>query len=155
MSEATHTLEWQQLQDMPVAKWEPASILIDGQLYVLGGYENYIMSSKCLHVFDPKTQTWQRLQDLPSAISHVNLVPGESGFWFAGGMKDKVHPGKDHIIAEVWHYNIELDRYTAAPLLPGPRAGGGLARIGDNLHYKFRERDAKQRFAEQCTLCLA
>ena len=23
---------------------------------------------------------------------------------------------RDHIIAEVWHYNIELDRYTAAPL---------------------------------------
>ena len=37
VSEATHTLDWQQLQDMPVAKWEPASILIDGQLYVLGG----------------------------------------------------------------------------------------------------------------------
>ena len=54
MSEATYTLDWQQLADMPVAKWEPASILIDGQLYVLGGYENYIMSSKRLHVFDPR-----------------------------------------------------------------------------------------------------
>ena len=135
MSEATYTLDWQQLADMPVAKWEPASLLIDGQLYVLGGYENYIMSSKRLHVFDPETEIWTQLQDLPSALSHVNLVPDESGFWFAGGMKDKIHPGKDHIIAEVWHYNIELDRYTAAPLLPGPRAGGGLARLGDNLHY--------------------
>lgn len=135
MSEATYTLDWQQLADMPVAKWEPASLLIGGKLYVLGGYENYIMSSKRLHVFDPETEIWTQLQDLPSALSHVNLVPGESGFWFAGGMKDKVHPGKDHIIAEVWHYNIELNRYTAAPLLPGPRAGGGLARLGDDLHY--------------------
>ena len=67
------------------------------------------MSSKRLHVFDPETEIWTQLQDLPSALSHINLVPGESGFWFAGGMKDKVHPGKDHIIAEVWHYNIELN----------------------------------------------
>ena len=135
MKEVTQQFDWQQLPDMPVAKWEPASLLIDGLLYVLGGYENYIMSSKRLDVFDPANRTWTKLQDLPSALSHVNLVADESGFWFAGGMKDKVHPGKDHIISEVWHYNIELDRYTAAPLLPGPRAGGGLARLGDNLHY--------------------
>jgi N-acetylneuraminic acid mutarotase len=135
MNEARPKFDWQQLQDMPVAKWEPASLLVDGKLYVLGGYENYIMSSKRLHVFDPETGNWTKLQDMPSALSHVNLVPGESGFWFAGGMKDKVHPGKDHIISEVWHYNLELDRYTAAPLLPGHRAGGGLARVADNLHY--------------------
>ncbi|GIS19026.1 MAG: hypothetical protein CM15mP120_09420 [Pseudomonadota bacterium] len=53
---------------------------------------------------------------------HVDLVEGDTGFWFAGGMKDK--PGrkpKDHIIAEVWHFDPELDRFSAAPLLPGPR----------------------------------
>jgi hypothetical protein len=53
VSEVTNTLDWRQLQDMPVAKWEPASILIDDLLYVLGANENYIMSRKCLHVFDP------------------------------------------------------------------------------------------------------
>jgi N-acetylneuraminic acid mutarotase len=135
MNAQAHEFNWQQLQDMPAGKWEPASLLIDGKLYVVGGYADHIMSSKRVDVFDPVAGTWTRLQDLPSALSHVNLVPGESGFWFAGGMKDKIHPAKDHIISEVWHYNIELDRYSAAPLLPGHRAGGGLARIGDNLHY--------------------
>ena len=38
MHDATHTFNWQQLPDMPAAKWEPASLLIDGCLYVLGGY---------------------------------------------------------------------------------------------------------------------
>lgn len=120
---------------MPVAKWEPASLLLNDRLYVLGGYEDYIVSSKRVDVFNPAAGTWERLQDLPSALSHVNLVSGKSGYWFAGGMKDKVHPGKDHIIAEVWYFDLDLDRYTAAPLLPGRRAGGGLARVGDKLHY--------------------
>ena len=136
MSEATYTLDWQQLADMPVTKWEPASLLIDGQLYVLGGYENYIMSSKRLQMF-----LILKLRSGPNWVTYP--VPYRTSIWFlmsqdfgsAGGMKDKIHPGKDHIIVEVWHYNIELDRYTAAPLLPGPRAGGGLARLGDNLHY--------------------
>ena len=50
-------------------------------------------------------------------------------------MKDKpTRKIKDHIIAEVYS-NLELDRYTAGPLLPGCRAGSGLARLGDKLHY--------------------
>jgi N-acetylneuraminic acid mutarotase len=135
MTEAAFEVDWDRLPDMPVAKWEPASLVLDDKLYVLGGYEDGIMSSRILHVFDPAQGTWTRLQDMPSAISHVNLVPGNSGFWFAGGMKDKIHPAKDHIIAEVWHFDPEFDRYTAAPLLPGRRAGGGLARVADRMHY--------------------
>ena len=126
---------WERLPDMPAGKWEPASLVLDNKLYVLGGYENFITSSKRVDVFDPAEGTWTQLQDLPSAVSHVNLVPGNGGYWFAGGMKDKVHPGLDHIISEVWHYDLQLDRYAAAPLLPGPRGGGGLARLGAHLHY--------------------
>ena len=118
MGEPIHEATWQQLEDMPVAKWEPASLVVDNKVYVLGGYGNFICSSKRLDVFDPAEGTWTQLQDLPSAISHVNLVPDGRGFWFAGGMKDKVHPGKDHIVSEVWHFDLALDRYTAAPLLP-------------------------------------
>lgn len=131
---------WQRLADMPVAKWEPASLVVGGKLYVLGGYESGIVSSKRAHSFDPVTGAWEKMQDLPSAISHVNLVPDDTGFWFAGGMKDR--PGqvkdpqmKDHIIAEVWQFRLDQDRYVAGPLLPGRRAGGGLARIGEKLHY--------------------
>ena len=130
-----HEANWTRLPDMPVAKWEPSSILLEGKIYLLGGYEDNIMSNRKMYVFDPSDTSWTRLQDTPGAISHVNLVPGGRGFWFAGGMKDKVHPAKDHIVAEVWHYDIDLDRYSAAPLLPEKRGGGGLARLGNQLHY--------------------
>jgi hypothetical protein len=39
---------------------------------------------------DPASQPWTELQDLPSKISHVNLLSGDSGFWFASGMKGKL-----------------------------------------------------------------
>ena len=56
MKEVTQQFDWQQLPNMPVAKWEPASLLIDGLLYVLGGYENYIMSSIISHL--PSLPQW-------------------------------------------------------------------------------------------------
>ncbi|MDA0790578.1 MAG: hypothetical protein O2780_14105 [Proteobacteria bacterium] len=137
MSEAqtTELNGWSRLSDMPVGKWEPATIARDGRFYVFGGYEDNIASSKRTDIYDPADDSWTRMQDLPSAISHVNLVNDDGGIWFAGGMKDKRQPAKDFIIDEVWQYCLEQDRYIAAPLLPGRRAGGGLARIGNRLHY--------------------
>ncbi len=138
MNQPVHDVTWQQLADMPYGSWEPASVELEGKLYVLGGYLDTVKSSDRLQMFDPNNQSWTVLQNLPSKISHVNLVAGFSGFWFAGGMKDRPGDGQtvsDHIIAEVWHFDPKQDRYTAAPLLPSKRAGGGLARIGNNLHY--------------------
>ena len=111
-----HQVHWQQLPDMPVGKWEPASLVLNDKLHVLGGYEDNIVSSRRQHLFDPADGSWTELQECPSKISHVDLVEGDTGFWFAGGMKDKPsRKPKDHIIAEVWHFDPELDRFSAAP----------------------------------------
>ena len=34
MTEPVHEVSWEQLPDMPVAKWEPASLMLDDKLYV-------------------------------------------------------------------------------------------------------------------------
>ena len=111
---------WQKLPDMPVEKWEPGTVVLDGKLYLFGGYTDGVVSSKVSNVYDPRDGSWTRIQDLPSAITHMNMV---------------LDGRKGHTIAEVWSYDIDLDRYTAAPLLPEPRGGGGLALVGRQLHY--------------------
>ena len=125
-------LEWQKLPDMPDGKWEPSTAVIDGKFYILGGYAEGVKSSKRSDIFDPKEGSWTRIQDLPSAISHANAVLDGRSIWFAGGFKDG-YP--DHIIAEVWNYDLDLDRFSAAPLLPEKRGGGGLGLLGRRLHY--------------------
>ena len=129
---------WQELPNMPVEKWEAATIVVDGKIYILGGYGAGVRSSKICHIFDPADHSWTRIQDLPSAISHVNPILDGRKIWFAGGFKDGY---KDHVVAEVWNYDIDLDgpglkgRFTAGPLLPGKRGGGGLALVGRQLHF--------------------
>ncbi len=124
--------DWEQLPDMPIEKWEPGTVVLDGKLYLFGGYTEGVISSKIANVYDPADGSWTPLQQLPSAITHMNMVLDGRTVWFAGGFKDGY---KGHTIAEVWSYDIDLDRYTAAPLLPAPRGGGGLALVGRNLHY--------------------
>jgi N-acetylneuraminic acid mutarotase len=125
-------LAWKKLPDMPVGKWEAGTVMLDDKLYFFGGYTQGVRSSKRSDVFDPKDGSWARIQDLPSAISHMNMVLDGRTVWFAGGFKDGY---KGHTIAEVWSYDIDKDRYTAAPLLPETRGGGGLALVGRKLHY--------------------
>jgi N-acetylneuraminic acid mutarotase len=124
--------EWTKLPDMPVEKWEPGTVVLDGKLYLFGGYTSGVVSSKISNVYDPADGSWTRIQDLPSAITHMNMVLDGRTVWFAGGYKDGY---KGHTIAEVWSYDVDLDRYTAAPLLPATRGGGGLALIGRRLHF--------------------
>ncbi len=129
---AAQDLEWETLPDMPQGKWEAGTIVLDDKIYFLGGYTQGVKSSKISNVFDPKDNSWTPIQDLPSAIAHMNLVLDGRTIWFAGGFKDGY---KGHCIAEVWSYNVDENRYTAAPLLPQTRGGGGLALVGRKLHY--------------------
>jgi N-acetylneuraminic acid mutarotase len=124
--------EWQALPDMPVGKWEPGTVVLDEKLYIFGGYSFGVVSSKRSEIFDPKDGSWTLIQELPSAITHMNTVLDGRTVWFAGGFKDGY---KGHAIAEVWSYDVDQDRYTAAPLLPQARAGGGLAIVGRKMHY--------------------
>ena len=123
---------WRQLDDMPVGKWESGTVVYKDQLFLFGGYTPGVKSSKRCDVYDPATKSWRGMQDLPSAVTHMNMVLDGDVVWYAGGFKDGY---KGHTIAEVWQYDLKQDRYTAAPLLPETRGGGGLAIVNRKLHY--------------------
>ena len=48
------------------------------------------------------------MTDLPSAITHVNMVLDGRSVWFAGGFKDGY---KGYAIGEVWKYDIDKNTW--------------------------------------------
>lgn len=126
---------WQPLSTMPEARFGAASAVVDETLYLFGGFGSGgsgVKSSNHVWAFDPAKDQWRRLQDMPSSITHMNAVVDGRTVWIAGGFKDG-YPGT--AIDEVWKYDVDEDSFVAAPSLPGPRAGGGLALVGRSLHY--------------------
>ncbi|MHC4517956.1 MAG: Kelch repeat-containing protein, partial [Planctomycetota bacterium] len=123
---------WKRLPDMAVPRWEAGTVVFENKLYVFGGYRMPTKACKRVDVFDPKDNSWTKLADLPSAITHINVVLEGRSAWFAGGFKDGY---KGYAISEVWRYDIDKNTYTAGPSLPEPRASGGLAIVGRTLHY--------------------
>ena len=125
-------LEWKKAAPSPWARVESPTAVVAGKLYLFGGFTDTLGASDQLDVYDPATDAWTRLKDMPTRVTHLNPAADGQTIWFAGGFKGK-HPGP--VTAEVWKYDSTSDTWTAGPPLPEPRAGGGLEVVGRKLHY--------------------
>ena len=132
LAPAWPALEWKKAAPSPFARVESPAAVVDGKLYLFGGFTETLDASNQLDVYDPASDTWSRKKDMPTRLTHLNPAVDGNTIWFAGGFKGK-HPGP--VTAEVWKYDAASDAWTAGPPLPEPRAGGGLAVVGRSLHY--------------------
>jgi N-acetylneuraminic acid mutarotase len=126
------TLQWKDAAPSPFARVESPAAVVDGKLYLFGGFTDNLDASNHVDVYDPASDSWTRKKDMPTRLTHLNPAVDGNTIWFAGGFKGK-HPGP--VTAEVWKYDIPSDTWTAGPPLPERRAGGGLALVDRNLHY--------------------
>ena len=125
-------LRWTPLAPMEAPRFEAASAVHEGKLYVLGGFGPGVAATNRCDSYDPETDSWTRLADMPQALTHVNAVLDGHTIWTAGGFETN---GRGPAVANVWKYGIETDTFEAGPSLPDKRAGGGLALVGRELHY--------------------
>jgi N-acetylneuraminic acid mutarotase len=126
------TLEWKKATPSPFARVESPAAVVNGKLYLFGGFTKDLDASNHVDVYDPVSDSWTRKKNMPTGLTHLNPAIDGNTIWFAGGFKGK-HPGP--VTAEVWKYDIASDTWTAGPPLPERRAGGGLAVVDRKLHY--------------------
>ena len=126
------TLEWKDGAPSPFARVESPTAIVHGKMYLFGGFTDDLDASNRVDVYDPSDDSWSRKADMPTRVTHLNPARDGETIWLAGGFKGK-HPGK--VVDEVWKYDIVSDTWAAGPPLPEPRAGGGLAIVGRELHY--------------------
>ena len=124
---------WSSLEPAPLTRFESAVAVFDGRVYLFGGFRNAdIQASSEVWVYDPRDQSWTRKTDMPSLVTHMNLVVLNDTGWIAGGfLGDNPGPATE----QVWRYDRHQDRWSPGPPLPEPRGGGALAAMGGRLHY--------------------
>jgi len=128
-------IRWTNKASSPLYRAEALTATIDGKIYVFGGFakdadgEGPVARSD---VYDPATDTWGRIADMPRAYSHVGVAVDGHDVYFAGGYYG-TQPGTYAQVFgsnEVWRYNVDSNTYAAMPALPSALAGGGAAIIG-------------------------
>ncbi|WP_051935670.1 NPCBM/NEW2 domain-containing protein [Deinococcus sp. YIM 77859] len=129
-------LAWTERGRAPTTLYEGQGAAVNGRLYVFGGFDknlnNVPIATTAAHMYDPASDQWRRLRDLPEPLTHAGLAVDGQAIYLAGGFLGN-HPGPqtDH----VWKYDVASDTWSAMPPLPAARGGGALVRLGRELHF--------------------
>lgn len=110
---------------------------VDGRLYVFGGYTDtsYIPLTRRADVYDPRSDRWSELPDMPMAITHAGVATDGANIYLAGGVVGSGAGDKISATTAVWRYTIASQQWTSIPSLPEPRGAGDLALLGRTLHF--------------------
>ena len=104
---------------MPSPASTPASCVVDGILYVMGGHYPYHNRARTVWAYDPQTDSWTRKADMPTARRFpaaaavdgiIYVVGGTGGGW----------PGA--AVLPVAAYDPKTDTWTNKANMPTGRA---------------------------------
>ena len=124
-------LAWRNGTPSPFARVEAPSAVVDGKLYLFGGFTDTLDASNEVNVYDPASDAWTRKKDMPTRLTHLNAALDGKTIWFAGGFKGKHRAGRCGSL-EIRHSLGFMDRGTA---VAGAARGAALSSWGAALHY--------------------
>ena len=113
---------WTQRADMPGRASTPASCVVDGILYVMGGHYPYQTALKTVWAYDPQSNSWTRKADMPTerrfaaaaAVGGIVYVVGGSGVGWFGAPVLPVAAYDPKTDTWVTKANIPTGRFTPA-----------------------------------------
>jgi N-acetylneuraminic acid mutarotase len=148
-------IDWATRAAAPIKRAEALRAAVGGKLYVFAGFSGTEGPVARADVYDPATNTWSRIADMPRRLTHAGTVADGRDVYFVGGYIG-TGPGYQQQFgtAEVWKYNVDSDTYTRMADLPAARAGGGAAVIGRTLHYFSGNNSARQDVGDHYALNL-
>lgn len=129
---AADRIEWRQRADGPLARMEATGLAVGDRIYVFGGYSDWPRATTRADVYEPATDSWTRLADMPEAVTHVQPVSDGERIYFAGGFLG-AFPSPS--TGRLWVYDIADDRWSRGPDLPEPLGAGAAVLVDGRLYF--------------------
>ena len=106
---------WTRKADMPTPRWGLSTSVVNGKIYVIGGWDGVDKYLSTVEEYDPATDTWTRKADMPTARTwfSTNVVNGK--IYAIGGWSSL----RELTIVE--EYNPMTDSWTQKADMPTPR----------------------------------
>lgn len=134
-TQATLMFSWKSLAAIPQARYESQGKIVDGKLYVIGGFTTNapnIQTTASVYAYNISANTWQRKADMPEQITHAPTVVYNGVIYLLGGYVGN-NPGGS--TTHVWMYDTQTNTWSRGPDLPASRGGGTAALLGTTIHF--------------------
>jgi N-acetylneuraminic acid mutarotase len=129
-------ITWTTMRPAPVSKTEAMRAVVNGRLYVLGGFTaSPFAPSNTVQVYDPASNTWGTAPNLPRKLTHTAVAVDGTSIYLAGGYFGETASSQTFATRDVWRFDTAQSRYVALPALPQARGSGGLVVVGRSLHF--------------------
>ena len=109
----------------PIATSEMPAALLDGLIYVAGGFGDLTG----FNAYDPRADTWTGLAPLPEGRHHGMLAAYQRRLYFFGGATE----GGFDARMEAWRYAPAADVWERIADLPEPRLGGAAVALDNQI----------------------
>jgi hypothetical protein len=117
---------------LDVPRTEAGGVAVGGSLYILGGINSFAQTLTDFHAYDPNTDKWTRLPDVPYPVNHPGVVTDGERIYVAGGFGPLGIRMRGFMFAKWDPYNylyvFEIESGTWKKLhdMPDARGAGGV-----------------------------
>lgn len=122
---------WSRKTDMPVARWGSGVSMVDGIIYVLGGF-TFSESVAYVHAYNPETDMWMEKSPLPSPLSMMYACAVNDKIYVFGGSTGsgggRVY---DYTVKE---YDPAAETWVEKSAMPNERNVYGICEIGGMIY---------------------
>ena len=120
---------WTALAAAPVKRTEVAAGVVNGKIWVLGGYDAASVPQSDVNIYDPGANSWSPGPKMPEALHHPAATSDGTRLWVAGG-----YVAATQLTATAAVRFVDASgTWKNGPPLPAPRAAGALAWDGRRL----------------------
>jgi N-acetylneuraminic acid mutarotase len=148
-SEDFSEISWGNAKSQPTPTHEINGEVVNNKLYIFGGHDyikrpNVWSQTKRSYVYDPVTNVWSAIADLPHLPSGTNfggvtnegLTNDGTFIYFAGGYICNANgTGQVFGTKQVWKYSTLTNSYEKLPDLPRALGVGQLKYLNGKLHF--------------------
>ena len=126
--------KWQRVSEMPTPRAYPMSTVVDGRIYVLGGYSGNFNTLRVVEVYDPKNDTWEQKQDMPSTRLWCGVEAVDESIYVIGGGVLNREPGAPGRLDLVEVYDPKNDTWDKLAKMSTKREGLGAAVVSNRIY---------------------
>jgi len=120
---------WTKKADMPTARCELCSVVVNGKIYAIGGLSQDWMAIKTVEEYDPTKDTWTKKADMPTARFWFSTSVVDGKIYAIGGGSEAVTG-----LSTVEVYDPSTDTWAKCSDMPTGRRGLSTSVVNGKIY---------------------